>query len=149
MMFEARVKTVEAIEATVCVEARASLRIVKSFSAAAASCGSSTQFSASYCCLRVLMQNLQTRYVATAMIRTPPITPPATAPTFGPELVDFDVVLTVEGAADEDTQTVFWHSLQVGGTSEQISLEGHVGQAGVASLHSTQRRKRELKGTEP
>ncbi len=73
------------------------------------------------------------------------MTPPAMAPTLGPEPADFDDELTVEGAADEATQTVLWHALQLGGTSEQISLEAHVGHAGVSLLHSTHRRKRDSK----
>ena len=103
MILEARVRTVEAMEPTVCVDALASLLIVKSFSFSAVSCGSSAQFSCSYCCLFVLIQNLQTQYVIAAITNTPPMTPPATAPTFGPELDDFElelelsvVVVTVE-----------------------------------------------------
>lgn len=106
MMLDARVSTVEAIEATVCVEARASRRIVKSFSATVASSESSTQFSSWYCCLFVLIQFLHTRYVITAITTTPPMTPPAIAPTLGPELDD-ESVLTVDGEAAEATQTVF------------------------------------------
>ena len=107
MMLEARVKTVDAIEATVCVEARASLRKVKSFSAGSDSSGSSAQFSCSYCCLLVLMQNLHTRYVTAAMAKIPPMTPPAIAPALEPELDDLEEVLMVDGAAEAAMQTVF------------------------------------------
>jgi hypothetical protein len=49
------------------------------------------------------------------------MTPPAIAPTFGLELDDFEELeLIVDGAADDATQIVFWHSSHVGGTSEQI-----------------------------
>ncbi len=54
------------------------------------------------------------------MATTPPITPPAIAPTLGPEPADFVDDLMVEGAAEAATQTVFWHSWQVGGTKAQI-----------------------------
>jgi len=46
--------------------------------------------------------------------------PPAIAPTFGSELFFVGAEEIVGGAAVEVTQTVFWHSLQVGGTREQI-----------------------------
>lgn len=86
--------------------------------------------------------------MTTAITATPPTTPPAIAPTFGPELVDVVDELTVEGAAVDATQTVFWHSSQVGGTSEQISLSGHVGHAGLTLEHPvTQRRNSDSKGT--
>lgn len=62
MMFEALVKTVDARDATVCVEALASRCMVKSsFSADAGTEECSVQSSCSNCCLRGLMQNLQTR----------------------------------------------------------------------------------------
>ena len=48
------------------------------------------------------------------------MTPPAIAPTFG-ELDVLEVLeLNVDGAAEDATQIVFWHSSQVGSTSEQI-----------------------------
>ena len=142
-MLDARVKTVDAMEATVCVEALASLRKVKSFSAGSDSSGSSAQFSCSYCCRLVLIQNLHTKYVTTAMAKTPPMTPPAIAPTLGPELDDLKVLI-VDGAAEAATQIVFWHDSHVGGTSEQISPLGHVGHEGVSLGHPvTHRRKRE------
>lgn len=108
MILEARVSTVEAIEATVCVEALASRRIVKSsFSTTVSASWSSIQSSCSYCCLRVLIQNLQTRYVAIAIATSPPITPPAIAPTFGPEPDDLEEELSVVvAAAGESTQIV-------------------------------------------
>jgi len=104
---EARVKTVDAIDATVCVEARASRRMVKSFSASDGSSWPSIQSSCSYCCLFDLIQILHTRYVAAAIVNTPPMTPPAIAPTFGPEFEDFELKVMV--AADEGAaaQTVF------------------------------------------
>lgn len=56
-----------------------------------------------------------------AIASTPPITPPAIAPTFGPEPDDFEELeLIVDGAAEAATQIVFWHSSHVGGTREQI-----------------------------
>lgn len=73
------------------------------------------------------------------------MTPPAIAPTFGPELDDFEELeLIVDGAADAATQIVFWQASQVGGTSEHISLSAHVGQAGVSFWGHpvTHRRKR-------
>lgn len=109
MMLDARVKTVEAIEPTVCVEALASRLMVKSFSAGSVSSASSAQFSCSYCCLFVLIQNRQTQYVIAAITATPPMTPPAIAPTLGPELVLFEDELIVEGIAAAATHTVCWH----------------------------------------
>lgn len=111
MMFEARVSTVEAMEPTVYVEALASRCMVKAgFSLlwdAPSSSNSSTQFSCSYCCLRVLIQNLHTRYVAIATTARPPMTPPAMAPTFGP-LWDEDLVTGIV-AVSSTTQDVDGH----------------------------------------
>ena len=87
--FEARVKTVEAMEPTVCVEARPSRFMVtlsRDFSAASSY---SDHACSSYCRLRFRMQNLQTMKVTSRIKATPPITPPAMAPTGGfepPEL---------------------------------------------------------------
>jgi hypothetical protein len=50
------------------------------------------------------MQNLQTRYVAIAMTTSPPITPPAMAPTFGDEPLDGVGVLEAIGAQIELAQ---------------------------------------------
>jgi hypothetical protein len=114
------VRTVEAMDPTVCVDALASRRIVKSFSAGNDSLGSSVQSSCSYCWRLVLIQNLHTRYVTTAITATPPTTPPAIAPTFGPEPEDLlELLIDVE---DEDsaTQVVLWHASQLIGTSEHI-----------------------------
>jgi hypothetical protein len=70
------------------------------------------------------------------------MTPPAIAPTLGPEL-DEATVLIVDGAAEAATQIVFWHDSHVGGTSEQISPLGHFGHEGVSLEHPvTHRRKR-------
>lgn len=89
--------------------------------------------------------------MTTAIATTPPITPPAIAPTLGPELDVFvELELTVDGAAEDATQIVFWHSSHVGGTSEQIWLSGHVGQDGVSLGHPvTHRRKRVFGEIEP
>ena len=62
-----------------------------------------------------------------ARAMTPPITPPAIAPTFGPlepELLGGDFI----GAA---MQTVFWQESQVGGTRLQTCPSGQLGQEGV------------------
>jgi hypothetical protein len=106
MMLDARVKTVEAIEPTVCVDALASLLVAKSFSAGRVSSASSAQFSCSYCCLLGLIQNRQTQYVITAITATPPMTPPAMAPTLGPELALVEDELMVDGAAEAATHIV-------------------------------------------
>ncbi len=149
MMLEARVKTVEAMDPTVWVEARASRLMVKSFSAAADSLVSSVQSSSSYCCLLFLIQNLHTQYVIAAMMTSPPTTPPAIAPTLGPELEDFEEDELIDvGVAGLSTHTVFWHESQVGGTREQTWPSGHEGQAGVTEEHpSTHRRKSRSSGT--
>ena len=116
MIFEARVRTVEAIEPTVCVDALASLLKAKSFSVDEVSSTSSPQFSCSYCCLFVLIQNLQTRYVTIATTTTPPMTPPAIAPAFGPDFDEEGVEVGVDWGS-EATQETFAHSSQVGGVS--------------------------------
>lgn len=78
------------------------------------------------------------------MTAIPPMIPPTIPPTLGPELDDLGTVEIVDGAAAEVTQTVFWHSLQVGGTREQICPSGQLGgQLGVVSSHCTHRRKRD------
>lgn len=106
-MLEARVSTEEATEPTVCVDARASRRIVKSFSDGVGSSSSCAQFSCSYCCLFVLIQNLHTRYVMIPMTATPPITPPAIAPTLAPDPDDTGAVVTVVGADEAGAQIIF------------------------------------------
>jgi len=138
MMLEARVNTVEAMEPTVWVEALASRRIVKSFSASRESIGSSIQSSCSYCCLLVLIQNLQTRYVTAAMAITPPITPPAIAPTLGPEPLELEGVGVVDGIpiTEEATHDREGHAVQDPGVNWQIWPVGHCGQCG--SPHFTQ-----------
>lgn len=73
-----------------------------------------------------------------AINATPPTTPPAIAPTFGPEL-------------DEDglgffTQTIDAHALQSAGTREQISFFLHGGHVGLSlSGQLTQRLKTVLR----
>jgi len=63
----------------------------------------------------------------------PPTTPPAIAPTFGPELEGEGLGLR--------TQTMEAHALQSAGTSEQISFLLHGGQEGLSSGQLTQRLK--------
>lgn len=121
MMLEARVNTVEAMDPTVYVEALASRCIAKfdfslllgaTFSSATTtSSSSSAQFSCSYCCLRGLIQYLHTRYVATAITATPPMTPPAMAPTFG-FLFDDDTDGVVVSGLGSITQDVEGHDVQ-------------------------------------
>jgi len=85
MTFEARVRTVEAIERTECIETRASRCVAKSsplFSMVALS----RQTPSSYAFLLFLMQNRYTRYVIKQTTAMPPMTPPAIAPALGPEL---------------------------------------------------------------
>jgi len=111
-MLEARVRTVDAIDPTVCVEALASLRIAKSFSVGSDSTGSSIQSSCSYCCLLFFIQNLHTRYVNTAISTTPAMTPPAIAGTLG-----FELDLVVGSGVGEEgtlcaTHSVLWHLSQ-------------------------------------
>ena len=68
-----------------------------------------------------------------AMKATPPTTPPAIAPTFGP----FDgglIVLPTGGIHVECA-----HEWQVCGTREQISSFAHVGQDGESDGHCTHR----------
>lgn len=85
MMLEARVRTVDASEATVWVDARASRLMVNSAAAVSFSTDSSSSHSSSSnFCRRPFKQNFQMRKVAMRMNATPPTTPPAMAPTLGP-----------------------------------------------------------------
>lgn len=63
----------------------------------------------------------------------PPTTPPAIAPTFGPELVGEELGLR--------TQTMEAQALQSAGTREHISFLLHGGQVGFSSGQVTQRLK--------
>jgi len=85
MMLEARVRTDEAIEATVCVDARALRRDWKSFSAFSCAVMSTSCHSLRWDMGRLFpfRQYFHTMNVAMAMKAIPPMTPPAMAPTFG------------------------------------------------------------------
>jgi hypothetical protein len=86
MMFEARVRTVDATECLVRTEDRRSSPLSTSNSCFVVLWSSSSAHTGMLCGrLRVLMQNLHTRYVTAAMTASPPMTPPAIAPTFGDE----------------------------------------------------------------
>lgn len=85
MMFEARVRTDEAIEATVWVDARVLRLETKSFSGFSSRYSGSCHSVGSIFLRRPLKQNFHTMKVRIATKATPPITPPAMAPTFGPE----------------------------------------------------------------
>ena len=78
------------------------------------------------------------------MAATPPMTPPAMAPTLAPDPDEVGTAI-VEGAEDAGAHTIFWQALHVGGTKEQTSsFVQSVGQGGVSVLHLMQaRRKRE------
>lgn len=84
MMFEARVRTDEAIDATVCVDARALRRDAKSFSTfsccSISSCSHSISDIGRLFPFKQYFQMTKTRMATTAI---PPMTPPAMAPTFG------------------------------------------------------------------
>jgi hypothetical protein len=76
----------------------------------------------------------------------PPITPPAIAPTSGPEFVAFVDELIVDGTAEEGTHCIFWHSWQVWTVCEQTVPVGQVGQIPTdVSGQTTQRLKRDSK----
>lgn len=88
------------------------------------------------------------------MHRTPPMTPPAITPTFGPSLDDFAegkavAVVVVEEAVPAATQDVNGQELQVSTVSEHVWPSGHVGHGGVSSGHMRHRLKSVLKETEP
>lgn len=104
MMFEARVRTVDAIEATVCVEARDRASRVKTeafdFSIPSSS-SSSHSSSISTSCRLPLSQNFQMQNTTIAMKATPPMTPPTIAPILGPD--DFEEELTREPDVAADT----------------------------------------------
>jgi len=76
MTLEALVSTVEAIDRTDCIEARGRLVMSSPPFSDSASC----QMSSSNCCLRFLMQNLQTKNVIRHTTAIPPTTPPAMGP---------------------------------------------------------------------
>ena len=149
MMLEARVRAEEAIEPTVWVEARASLRIVNVSFSAASSSTSSAQSSCSYCCLLFLIQNLQTKYVAKAIAITPPRVPPTIAPTLGPECPpDFDELAATDVVeAASATQDVDAQLSQVCTDNEQLNPVSQVGHDGVVVGHWTHRLKRALRET--
>lgn len=104
MMFEARVRTVDAIDATVCVEARDLASRVKTeafdFSIPSSS-SSSHSSSISTSCRLPLSQNFQMQNTTMAINATPPITPPTIAPMLGPD--DFEEELTREPDVAADT----------------------------------------------
>jgi hypothetical protein len=78
------VRTEEAIEATVCVEARALRRDWKSFSTfSCCAISTSCQSASDIGLLFPFKQYFHTTNVRMAMNATPPMTPPAIAPTFG------------------------------------------------------------------
>ncbi len=113
MMLDARVRTVEAIEWTVCVDARLSRRWAKVWSGLSLDSSSSTHFSCTVGSLRVLIQYLHTRYVMTEMRKTPPTTPPAIAPTLGLDFGDSTGLISVTSL--RGTQTAFGHAWQLFG----------------------------------
>jgi hypothetical protein len=96
-MLEARVSTVDAIEWRVCVEARADRADAKSFSAVSVCGRSCSHDSASSLDRRVLIQNLQTKYVMAAIQATPPTTPPAMAPALMVPPAEVEAVADAEG----------------------------------------------------
>jgi hypothetical protein len=135
MMLEARVRTDEAIEATVCVDARALRRDAKSFSTFSCSCMSISWKSASeYGRLFPFRQYFHTTNVRMAMKATPPITPPAIAPTFGLE----GASSTASGLAPQMTWA---HASQVWVVCMQTWFEAHTLPSQVSSClsHWTQR----------
>ena len=69
------------------------------------------------------------------------MTPPAIAPTFGPELDEPVETLLEVGAAEEAKHVVCWHELHVGGMSEHIWFSGQVGQEGVSGEHPVTHRR--------
>ena len=89
--------------------------------------------SRSCCALFFLMWKRHSRKTTIVTKAIPPTTPPAIAPTFGPELAGEVLGLR--------TQTMEAHALQSAGTREQISFLLHGGQVGFSSGHVTQRLK--------
>lgn len=76
--------------------------------------------------LRVLTQNLHTRYVMTARTARPPTTPPAIAPTLVERLwLVFDVLIVSTG-----TQVAYWHTLHSTGKTNWhcVLPSSHFGQ---------------------
>lgn len=136
MMFEARVRTDEAIEATVCVDARALRRDWKSFSAF--SCCTISTSCHSLCCdmgLRFpFRQYFHTTNVRMAMKATPPITPPAMAPTFG-------LLGAASPAVGSNSQPTEAHWSHVRELCMQTWLAGHLmpSQDSGACSHATHR----------
>ena len=139
MMFEARVRTDEAIEATVCVDARALRRDAKSFSAF--SC-----CSISSCCHSIsdmgrlfpFKQNFQMAKTMMAMTTIPPMTPPAMAPTFG-------LLGGLLGAVGSIWQSTLAQKLQLCGVKTQTDPPEQFMPSQDRFLpesHSTQRLKR-------
>lgn len=133
MMLEARVRTEEAIEATVCVEARALRRDWKSVSAFSCCVAMSTscQSLSVIGLLLPLRQNFQMMNVMMAMAAIPPMTPPAMAPT----LVESVFLAPAMGSTAQPTDaqasqvsevwTHTWPDGQTRPSQESASLDGH------------------------
>lgn len=137
MMFEARVRTVDAMEATVCVDALDLASLVKMLPPWLFSIPSSSSSShSSTSCLRPFNQNFHMQNTTIEMKATPPITPPTIAPMFGPE--DRDGVLTKDPDVAASTQEAAGHVSQSPSFCAQISSDLQVGHAGASFGHGIQ-----------
>lgn len=129
-MFEALVRTVDAIDPTVCVEARASRFIANSsFSLSTLSLGS-CQYFWCHSSRRFFIQNLHTKYVMSKTTAIPPTTPPAIGPADdlrGEGLGDGAFALAPMAVHCVEAQAV-----QEGLINVQVSLALHVGHDGFS-----------------
>jgi hypothetical protein len=120
MTLEARVRTVEAMEATVCVDALALLSIPKSFSFSAAVAAIDIRRFVCICRFaRVQMKNAK---IPTAI--KPPITAPAIAPGETPDPPDVAIVLQITAAHETQLCAVSSHRW----LEEQLQTGVSVGQ---------------------
>lgn len=131
MMLLALLRMLFAIEPLVRVDAaseRMALNCVVRFCCEMSS-SSHSSASSSCCSLLFLIQNLHRKNMTTAMNATPPMTPPAIAPTF---------VLSAAGAGlGFAIHVMCEQALQSWGTREQIWPPGQSGQVGVSEGHLT------------
>lgn len=143
-MFEALVRTVDAIEPTVCVEALASLCMAKSSSCFSVSALVSIHSFWSNSSRLFLMQNLQTKNVTIMTTTTPPMTPPAMGPAadgdFG--FVGAGALDWAELAAAPPMHCVLAHWSQFLPIKEHISPAAQSGHDGEESGQVTHRLNR-------
>lgn len=143
-MSEALERTVEAVERTVCVDARASRRLAKSSFSFSTLPAGSCQYCLCHSSRLFLMQNLQTKHVIRMIKAIPPMTPPAIGPAA--DLCGVDLVTFAESElllAPILVHCVEAQALQEGLINVHVSSAAHTGHRGFAlGSHCTHLRNR-------